>query len=253
MRDGIRTSFGVKMPPPKFIVDGDAPPNVLVVTLGGEPTDDRPIPVDLEGDCVKNAMSAIAIRLGSARPLWLSNENIDDALSEIGGAREKWLRRRYRLTDLELLLRAVLSPQKTAGVQMDDIADGRTVRDLPNLLLSLIFWTQVCEKRGTLDELDGRCLVGGLRQTQRAGFAQLATKAPDNASLGVSLTAGLDALADSGPDAAESAVKSFKDALSEFVLTKKRQSSCVRSSRACSPQGVSNSGRNGCRGIASSR
>ena len=68
MRDGIRTSFGVKMPPPKFIVDGDAPPNVLVVTLGGEPTDDRPIPVDLEGDCVKNAMSAIAIRLGSARP-----------------------------------------------------------------------------------------------------------------------------------------------------------------------------------------
>ena len=131
VRDGIRTSFGVKMPPPKFIVDGDAPPNVLVVTLGGEPTDDRPIPVDLEGDCVKNAMSAIAIRLGSARPLWLSDENIDDALSEIGGAREKWLRRRYRLTDLELLLRAVLSPQKTAGVQMDDIADGRTVRDLP--------------------------------------------------------------------------------------------------------------------------
>ena len=35
---------------------------------------------------------------------------------------------------------------------MDDIAERRTVRDLPNLLLSLIFWTQVCESEAHLTE-----------------------------------------------------------------------------------------------------
>jgi hypothetical protein len=92
------------------------------------------------------------------------------------------------------------------------------VRDLPNLLLSLIFWTKACATEGGAG-FDGTCLVEGLRETERSRFSKVELASPANDRVSQAVGAGIDALANSTTDSAATAEAAFsavvKDAPSE--------------------------------------
>jgi hypothetical protein len=146
----------------------------LAVKFYGEPIGAASLPNNLGPDCLKNVISAIEARFDLTSAMWVSVQDVENALVALGGSQEKWLRETYSLTDLKLLLRGVLAPDNSTP---GSINDGRAVRDLPDLLASLIFWTQWCGHSGANDVNTG-CLVNGLRDTERARFVA----APSSAS-----------------------------------------------------------------------
>jgi hypothetical protein len=197
---------GIQLDPAAGSYDIDR--SAFVVKVADEKANERYFgPVTVRGDCVDETLRELETRWELARAMFLASDDIEQALGKLGSNQSRWLRDNYSLTDLKLLLRAVLAPnrEEIKNVQMPSTNDGRTLRALPDLLSSLVFWTQYCTIEGKT-ELDGECLVRNLRETQRLRFFVTGSlRFGPNAAARLVAT-GLDDLLKRGaenPDAAE--------------------------------------------------
>jgi hypothetical protein len=183
-RRNIWKRHGVMTPDIFFSEDPRGPPNQFTFEVAGAriAAISDPLPFHREG-CLKDAIRAIQARLDRTRAAWVSAEDVSKALNALGGSRESWLRHTYSLTDLKLLLRAVLARPTIRHRGMAERkpgADGQEIRDLPELLASLIFWTGICAEQGA-GKVDRGCLVERLRDTERALFGAAPAPPPDDA------------------------------------------------------------------------
>jgi conflict system STAND superfamily ATPase len=216
LRHDIRRRSGVNVPSVLFVDAEERAPNEFSVEFDGARIAGISDPLAVDGDCLKDTVHAMGVRLELARAMWLSTEDVDLALRALGTGQAAWLRRYYSLTDLKLLMRAVLSPEKDEieTVRPSLSPDGRTVRDLPDLLLSLIFWSKACPGEGGT-EFDGNCLVEGLRETERARFTAGGPVSSANGRVSQPLMTGIDALVGSAADPLLVADREFTAAVKE--------------------------------------
>jgi hypothetical protein len=247
LRKDIRKRYGVHVPGIKFTGTDGADEDEVIVELSGVRIWSISDPPTARGDCIEDTMSAIGVRLDLARGMWLFTDDVDRALDGLADSQQNWLRQRYTLTDLKLLLRAVLSPEKIEieGIAPSNARDGRTVRDLPTLLQSVIFWTQACQAKGS-EKLDVECLVMGLRETQRARFGNAAGSPARNDQVTRRLADAVNALVSPSADAANRAATSFaavvtnsrqqaKEAFPRVFATRALVSSARRLEQHCAP------------------
>jgi hypothetical protein len=212
-RSNIRKRFGVSPSGVLFVADDEEdpelalPPHTLRIEIAAEPMRDMPDVTVGEKNCFEGVMQVIAATWEKTRGMWLTADSVEEALEMLGGSSAAWLRERYSLTDLKLLLRAVLS--STSG-EHPHAVDGVTLRDLPDLLGSLVFWTKACLVKGG-QGLDGECLVDGLRATQAARFG--GSKVAGSGGVNDLLADGIRALAE--PNGAGKAAQLFEDAINK--------------------------------------
>lgn len=169
-RSGTYERFGV-MPSdiePKFGRARSALPNELVLHL---PWSGQPVSFAIDPQADKERKLA-ALRksleehLARHLPRMLTAEQVRRAVSTLPAGVQNWLLQRYSITDLKLILREVVaaSPQTqdTGSVRTSVPGNDATLRHLPWLLGSLVFWDSACGQH------DVRCLAAVLRETQRA-------------------------------------------------------------------------------------
>lgn len=167
--DDFFRKFGFSFLPVKFVMDSSlANETFRIVEV---PNDSAPDPAvqldDRKGDSEFGHL--IDALMSRAKVRWLSAEIVQDA-KEIDPALQKWLDQRFSLTDLKLLLRAVVSPISAEFRRADIVEDGdfanmpleNSLRHMNWLLGSLIFWSRVD------DPLDLKQMARHLQDTQKA-------------------------------------------------------------------------------------
>jgi hypothetical protein len=220
LRRNLFKKYGVKLPNSSWLQEGDRA-DQLAVQFYGEPIGEISQPIALGSNCLKDVISAIEARVDRTSAMWVSAQDVENALVALGGSQEYWLRDTYSLTYLKLLLRAVLAPDSTTPSGNND---GRVVRDLPDLLASLIFWKQWCGPVGANENYTG-CLVTGLRDTERTRFVAVPSPASDDegAVSRKSLESAVMELIGAAPDAADKASRQFAKVVIEGAPVAKRE------------------------------
>jgi hypothetical protein len=186
----------------------------FVIERAGERLEGISGHVDLRGDCRNDTIHAIGDRLELLRATWLSTDDVYDALDTLGSGEKAWLRGAYSLTDLKLLLRGVLAPDEADIRQgrFTAINDGRTVRDAPDLLASLVFWTKYCALSHD-GAPDSDCLIKALRETQSRRFFPSDTLRPSSGRISRLVKKAVDKLGGAGDLSVESSVAKFTTAI----------------------------------------
>lgn len=152
-------------------------------------------------------------RLLNTRVHWVTSDYVEAECDRLPPELEVWLRRRFSLADLKLILRGVIEP---GDAELD--ANGRgpitkwpvippehTIRDLDWLLSSLVFWC-------ALENLQDRDhVVRLLRETQRAGKHRVRDAAPPESPVLSSVREGIEFLKRGALGEAE---KKFKESKS---------------------------------------
>ena len=117
--------------------------------------------IDFQADTLQKELTQ---RLATHTPRMLTAEQVRRSVSTLPSDVERWLLQTYSITDLKLILRAVIekSPQVFVATHAGQSAEHVTLRHLPWLLGSLVFWSSACPR------MDFNCLSAGLRETQRA-------------------------------------------------------------------------------------
>lgn len=165
LTDDMYRRFGVELPGGQ-VRESSWLPNKLgawefsLVMLDQPNTDKDAEPIDTERDrAVNRFIDALAFRSQAFRTYWVDSEFVEWQLSLLDQDLRDWLRSRYSLTDLKILLRHVVY---TPDGEHIPASAQNSIRHLPWLLGSLVFWTQV------EDRLDAVSLSKRLRDTQQA-------------------------------------------------------------------------------------
>jgi hypothetical protein len=220
MRRIYLEGFGVTLPGIRFrTAERQMRPDSFAIEIAGRSTTGPffgPIATKQE-DCLAGTVDAVAMRLKLARVLWITSENIKAALDKLTPSQVEWLQDRYSLTDLKLLARATIAPdqQDILEIRLDEANDldaGKTVRDLPRLLASLMFWREACARPSGGFSSD--CVVEGLRRTQAARFAGHPAAPASDSKVFDAVAGGIAELfgSDGGTDQAR---ETFADAVQE--------------------------------------
>ena len=127
-----------------------------------------------QAEALDRLRSALIFRMEVNRIHFLSVEDVKQELKELKPGLQSWLRQHYSLTDLKLLLRAVLNPSQEeldhrkgalkaqAPEQAFQVPPELSICHPDWLLASLVFWSQVSDSKSVAD------MVNDLRKTQSA-------------------------------------------------------------------------------------
>jgi hypothetical protein len=136
---------------------------------------------------VEAMLNDLKTELARWREWWITADTVDTLLHDVDNlstALRAWIGSRYTLTDLKLLLRAVIEPTHEPG----PAAMGATVRHAPWLMGSLVFWAAFD------DTQDTRKLAGYLRETQLALLRPVTAPAPSEGGAAALVREGLSDL-----------------------------------------------------------
>ena len=173
-RDAFFRKFGFEFPPVKFIGDPSLAGEAFQIEeMPNEntPDPDAQLVVGKDHATLDDLFDGLLSLAKDPKVRWLDADQVqmakEDAIDPILGA---WLDQRFSLTDLKLLLRAVVSPTLAELRRKDIVADGdfadmpleNSLRHINWLLGSLIFWSRVD------DPLDLKQMARHLRDTQKA-------------------------------------------------------------------------------------
>ncbi len=179
-------------------------------------------------DALDRLSAALAFRTEFYRIHFLSAESVNALLQNTNPALRSWLEERYSLTDLKLLLRALVNPseeeiaarQSASAAGTNDqpimVPPENSIRQPAWLLGSLVFWAQVEDPRSF------SAMADDLRKPPRARIdpGPVNYQNPEIASL---IATGIDSLGQGRVAEAEvafaGAIKSDKDAaVSSFLI-----------------------------------
>jgi N-glycosylase/DNA lyase len=206
LRDDFHRDYGISLPGVRFHSSqsgDDIPPNgVRLEMLNERPGLGGVKPELLSHDHSISDFVAI-LRRGAEdlRVFWITAESTQQLIGsensqtsagrdEVAAATGKWLRNKYSLTDLKVLLRAVVVPT-TGGTE-------ESARYTKWLLTSLVFWSKFAD-----DPLDTSKMQSLLRDTQRARLR--VRKGDITPQIAGAVKRGVDALVDDRPNEAETA------------------------------------------------
>lgn len=145
LNDGILRRYGVLLPSVQVRQSAlHLAPNALRVVFldqnpGTVPVDTADLAGAAEFDSLLARLAAGAQSYGDR---FITAERVQEELDAMGGPIREWLRARYSVTDLKLLLRATLAGDTAHGPETT-AATGATIRYPAWLLASLVFWRQV--------------------------------------------------------------------------------------------------------------
>lgn len=185
LRDELRKHTGISVPGVRFRVlrseaGGLAPRQfrIEVLNQSSNSAETQPINVSSE-DGLSEFINTLEARIWRFRAYWINAEAAQSALWYLSSHRpelHQWIEDRYSITDVKLLLRAVINsdlekPGLTEKLDLIHEAKGgpskappeNTIRHTDWLLGSLVFWAAV---GNDLRDLKG--IAGRLRQTQLA-------------------------------------------------------------------------------------
>lgn len=218
-RNELYRQYGVILPEPDFRTaspEGESPTARAVrIEIPGDPDSDAPLLEDLkherilDGSDPRALVQALRTSYSGTRTLWITPDTVQDKLDKLPGKTKDWLQRNYSITDLKILLRAVIGSE--------DAGHGDSVRYSSWLLNSLVFWATAEQ-----DPLDAAPLRDHLRRLQQVRLAGRSDKVSQgrgdidctNETVGFHdrIYCGAQALSDDNPD---EAIRQFKIALSE--------------------------------------
>ncbi len=234
-QDTIMRRFGISISDPKIRGpkwDPKIPANAFRIEILNQNEEDclaQPIYVGKDDPLDRYRLSAALVsRTEFYRIHFLNAESVNGVLKNTHPALRSWLEARYSLTDLKLLLRALVNPSKeeldarqsaSAAGTMDQpsmVPPENSIRQPAWLLASLVFWSQVEDPRSF------SAMADDLRKTQRARVAPgpASLQNPEIARL---IATGVDSLGQGRIAEAEvafaGAIKSDKDAaVSSFLI-----------------------------------
>lgn len=172
MQDKIYRQFGINCPWPKFRMRwelGDREFSILMFDQTAASEDAQPISTTPEKS-IDRFIDALAFRAQGLRTYLIDADYVAGQLSILDEELQDWLLAKYSLTDIKILLRHVVYPSDVEIGLYDVAQDGEyissppqnSIRHLPWLLGSLVFWFQLD------DPLDALSLSRYLRETQQA-------------------------------------------------------------------------------------
>jgi Novel STAND NTPase 1 len=232
IQDSMLRQFGIALP--RISIRGpdfDIPPNAFRIEILNQDAENslaKPVLVDKDGDVLNRLDAALSARTELYRPHFVDAELVQYELeNHVNEGLRSWLAKHYSLTDLKLLLRALVNPSKEeikarqSGLAAGTVAQPimmppeRSIRQPVWLLASLVFWSEVDDPRLFSDMADD------LRRTQRAIINRPPT-GPQNPKVAGDMQAGVQALSQGSIAKAQvafaNAIKSDKEAAIESFL-----------------------------------
>ena len=172
-RDDFFRRFGMEAAGAHFYPnawDADTPPDGLrIEMLNQSVTDDGAGPLFARPEeAIDTVIQGINDRAEAFRTYWLTPDEVHRIFLTLDPSLQRWLQARYSLTDIKLLLRAVVAPdslERDARSRFDDsdsipISPAGTIRHHEWLLRSLVFWSALDDVR------DLGLMAGHLRDLQ---------------------------------------------------------------------------------------
>lgn len=147
----FRSRVGVSVPIPELTEDRTLSPESMRILFFGadsDPKDPEPIPLMPDSN-LETLRDELLQRLVGRRFLFVNADSLQVELQKLEPRVRDWLLARYSLTDLKVLVRAMLDPPAARGLPR-----------LDRLLKSLAFWSQVG------DPMDTRGILSFWRQIQ---------------------------------------------------------------------------------------
>jgi hypothetical protein len=196
-RDEFFQRFGIEIPGVRFRSDWSIPARAFSIKMLNQ-TDSDPDTQAILTDpltAIDRFIATLTVRSVSLRIQWLGTEAVDRALAKTDPALRAWFEQRYSLTDLKLLLRAVVNPTwketeeqpNTKDSEPVDIPPEHTLRHLDWLLQSLVFWSLVN------DTYDIQNMTDYLWDTQRARLEPFKVRL-QNQMVAINIDHGIQAL-----------------------------------------------------------
>jgi tetratricopeptide (TPR) repeat protein len=179
IRDRLMGRFGISMPRVEFrdcTWDPEIPANAFRIEVLNQGKK-HPLAARIrvgKDKSLDRLSSALVFRMEVNRIHFLSAEDVNHELKNLKPGVQSWLRTRYSLTDLKLLLGAVLNPSKQELLHLALALKAKTPEEAfqvppeqsichPDwLLASLVFWSQVPDSQSPIN------MVNDLRKTQSA-------------------------------------------------------------------------------------
>ncbi len=158
--------FGLNLPDAKSFEDKQVADNALRIELLDQTEESKGVkPISFPLDSAHSEVKLIEElrpRCEELRTWWLSPEKVHQLMEKLPAGLSKWLRARYSLTDLKIILRELINPPESDK----SAREGDTVRYPSWLLGSLTFWLPG-DPRDAKDT-DPEQVAEYLRQTQLA-------------------------------------------------------------------------------------
>ncbi|NTV42654.1 MAG: hypothetical protein HGA63_05080, partial [Syntrophobacteraceae bacterium] len=187
LRGEMYRKFGIIHPAVRFRDGGTGmKPDGFRIVLLNESKDDptsRIVPVSPDG-ALPQFIAELRLRISRNRAGFIMAEDIAGWLSEAPDELSEWLAERYSLTDLKLILRAVIAPNQSEldcfnatpelCVSKEKLLPEQTLRYPSWLLKALVFWINAAGA----NNLEG--ISAGLRDTQRSRFNPSRDELPEN-------------------------------------------------------------------------
>ena len=191
--------FGVPLPrisyssSPQDDLLAGGPDAFRIEVLNQTSTDSEAQPIVTTADTAPDRMmAALRFRAEGLRSTLLSQEEVNGLGPDVDDSLKTWLvLKRYSMTDIKVMMRAVLRPsaeelaQRRAAKDSDPIAIPAedSLRHLDWLLRSLVFWSEIA------DAHSAAAMTDGLRQTQRARLKPVT--AQGNQAVSAQVTRGI--------------------------------------------------------------
>jgi hypothetical protein len=190
LRNDIENQFGITVPGVRFrVLEQDlqkkhGEDSLRIEILNQTSSDEDALPIRVVEDrALEEFVGELRRRCIAKRTWWLTAERTSQLRDDLPEHIRKWLGERYTLTDLKLILRAVILPDKTEQASYEHglwkeavsgIPPEKTLNHLSWLLGSLVFWTNVT------DPLNTNKIAGYLRQTQHARLKPIQGKVTED-------------------------------------------------------------------------
>jgi len=174
----IYYQFGIIVPEVVFREDpklADDAFRIEILNQTEKNEDARPIRV-VPAQAIPRFIEEMRVRYVAMRTWWLTAESVKALRDKQSEYLRKWLEDHYTLTDLKLILRAVVAPSKAEVEYYEQrrdkdafklITSAQTLVDPSWLLHSLVFWTNL------IDPMDLRQLARHLQETQRVSLSPI--------------------------------------------------------------------------------
>ena len=174
----IYDQFGIIVPGVTFREAAGLPNDAFRIEILNQTEkneDTKPIRV-VPAQAIPRFIEEMRVRYVAMRTWWLTAESVKALRDKQSENLRKWLEDHYTLTDLKLILRAVIAPSKAEIAYYEQwrdkdafklITSAQTLADPSWLLHSLVFWTNLT------DPLDLRQLARHLQETQRVSLSPI--------------------------------------------------------------------------------
>lgn len=197
LRAAIYRRFGIIVPGVHFCLSEELDPNEFQMLLMDQTSNTRSEdvkPVQTVPDlAIERLEKELMARFIGYRIWWLTPEAVDGMLTGLPENLRNWLGKRYSLTDLKLVMRALILPDIDEPYLYNDHTIEEVFERIPPenslvrfswLLGSLAFWANICEP------LDGSCLAERLRSTQGAYLNPVQAQ-PSNVNVSALISRGI--------------------------------------------------------------